>query len=150
MEKKSWHLFTSFLFSGRSSSLGGGGCASFGLGGGVGSSSSLSKRFWSNSTDSVVITLWSWSFLHNHQMIVLQNLIRIATLFSIKSNVCYPKVKKCFANAHTCQAGRGCSWAAPTVLCSWDPTITHESEGRSPASGKGRASQRGSLLIFLS
>lgn len=60
---------TCLLFSGRSSSLGGGGWVSLGLGGGggVGSSSSISERFSPNSTESVVITLGSWSFLQNSQ-----------------------------------------------------------------------------------
>ena len=57
---------TFLLFSGRSSSLGGGGWVSLGLGGGGGvgsSSSSISERFSPSSTDSVVITLGSCSFL---------------------------------------------------------------------------------------
>lgn len=58
-------------------------------------------------------------------------------------------VNKSLVKALTCQAGTGFSWAAPAVLCSWDLTRAHGSEDRSPASGKGRASQRGSLSIFL-
>lgn len=53
---------TSLLFSGRSSSLGGGGWVSLGLGGGGGvgsSSSSIPARSRPSSTDSVVITLGS-------------------------------------------------------------------------------------------
>lgn len=58
--------FTSRLFSGRSSSLGGGGWVSLGLGAGGGGgagSSSISERFMPSNTESVVITLGSCSFL---------------------------------------------------------------------------------------
>lgn len=61
--------FTSRLFSGRSSSLGGGGWVSLGLGAGGGGgagSSSISERFIPSSTESVVITLGSCSFLSSH------------------------------------------------------------------------------------
>lgn len=51
--------------------------------------------------------------------------------------------------ALTCRAGTGFSSAAPAVLGSWGPTRAHGSEDRSPASGKGRASRRGSLSISL-
>lgn len=57
--------FTSRLFSGRSSSFGGGGWVSLGLGAGGGGagSSSISERFMPSNTESVVITLGSCSFL---------------------------------------------------------------------------------------
>lgn len=43
----------------------------------------------------------------------------------------------------------GCSWAAPAVLCSWDPTAAHGFLNLSPASGTSWASQKGSSLISL-
>lgn len=84
--------FTFLLFSGRSSSLGGGGWVSLGLGGGGGvgsSSSSISERFKPSSTESVVITLGSCSFLHNSQA---NKCISKTTVF--KANICFPCMLK--------------------------------------------------------
>lgn len=64
--RRDGNWFTSRLFSGRSSSLGGGGWVSLGLGAGGGGgagSSSISERFMPSNTESVVITLGSCSFL---------------------------------------------------------------------------------------
>lgn len=75
---------------------------------------------------------------------------RTAVLFLTETNISHHQDEnKSLGKALTCQAGKGFSWAAPAVLCSWDLTRAHGSEDRSPASGKGRASQRGSLSISL-
>lgn len=75
---------------------------------------------------------------------------RTAARFLTKTNISHHHdVNKSLVTALTCQAGTGFSSAAPAVLCSWDLTRALGSEDRSPASGKGRASQRGSLSISL-
>lgn len=64
-----FRVCTNLLFSGRSSSLGGGGVASLGLGGGGGvgsSSSSMPARSNPSSTERVVITRGSCNFLQRN------------------------------------------------------------------------------------
>lgn len=162
--RRDWNWFTSRLFSGRSSSLAGGGWVSLGLdagGGGGAGSSSISERLMPSNTESVVITLGSCSFLSSQMFnyisyIVIRgfivfyifNLIVVGTK-SASSFMTQETVGCVRDDERTCRALTGCSWVAPTVLCSWDPTAGRGSSSPSPASGTSWASQKGSSLISL-
>lgn len=144
---------TILLFSGRSSSLGGGGCVSLGFGAGAGagsSSSSTSEKFRPSSTERVVITRGSCSFLHNGHANKLKNVLTQDSVFDcwelkrIWTNRYYV-----FRHSHTCQVPRVCSWAPPAVLCSWDLTRAYVFEDHSPTFDTSWAWRKDSSLFSL-